>query len=55
MGGVPRSFKSIVIFGKIHFIETPEMGENRLKREAHIVQVLTLNMQHMTGKRVVEG
>lgn len=71
-GELPRSFKSIVIFGRINFIETPdammrlirkfdekfetpEMVEKHLQREAHIVQVLELKIEHMTGKRVVEG
>ena len=68
-GELPRSFKSIVIFGRINFIgttdammrilrkfdekfETPEMVEKHLQSEAHIVQVLELKIEHMTGKRV---
>lgn len=35
--------------------ETPEMVEKHLQREAHIVQVLELKIEHMTDKRVVEG
>ena len=71
-GKLPRKFKSIVIFGRIQFIdtpenmlqlmrkfdgkfETPEVVEEHLKREANIVQALELKIDHMTGKRVIEG
>lgn len=71
-GGLPRNFKSIVVFGRIRLIEapdammrlmrkfdgkfeTPELVEKHLRREAHIVQALELDIEHMTGKRVVEG
>ncbi|MDO5401458.1 MAG: pyridoxamine 5'-phosphate oxidase family protein [Eubacteriales bacterium] len=71
-GKLPRHFKSVVIFGRIKFIdtpeemlqlmrkfdgkfETPEAVEKHLQREAHLVQALELNIEHMTGKRVIEG
>lgn len=71
-GGLPRNFKSIVIFGRIRLIETPdammrlmrkfdgkfetpELVEAHLRREGHLVQALELDIEHMTGKRVVEG
>ena len=67
-----RHFKSIVIFGRIRFIDGPEATveyarefdgkfesaeevEKHLKREGAIVQMLELTVEHMTGKRVVEG
>lgn len=35
--------------------ETPEETEKHLKREGHLTQVLVLKIDHMTGKRVLEG
>lgn len=71
-GRTPRNAHSIVIFGKIRFIddpdesirllrdfdsrfEDPDMVEKHLKREGHLAQVFILEIEHMTGKRVIEG
>ncbi|MDD3229484.1 MAG: pyridoxamine 5'-phosphate oxidase family protein [Oscillospiraceae bacterium] len=67
-----RHFKSIVIFGRVSFIEdfelaieytkmfdlkfeTAEEVEKHVKREGSLVQMLELTVDHMTGKRVIEG
>ncbi len=71
-GELPRLFRSVVIFGRVRFIdapedimrfmrkfdgkfEAPEAVEKHLMREGHMVLALELNMEHMTGKRVIEG
>ena len=71
-GNLPRDFKSIVIFGRIRFIDAPEetmrlmrkfdekfesheVVEEHLRREAHLVQALELEIEHMTGKQGIEG
>ena len=67
-----RHFKSVVIFGRICFVDDPETSikcarkfdgrfepddevERHIKREGAIVQMLELVIDHMTGKRVIEG
>lgn len=65
-------FQSVVIFGRIQFVddvelsikyakefdgkfEPPEEVERHIKREGALVQMLELEIDHMTGKRVLEG
>lgn len=67
-----KHFQSIVIFGRIRFIddaglsiryakqfggkfEPPDEVERHVEREGSLLQMLELEIDHMTGKRVLEG
>ena len=66
------NIKSVIVFGRIRFIEDPEvtidksrkiglkydppeMVEDDVKRNAKIVQILELSIDHITGKLVNES